>query len=141
MMLFGLISDVHANHPALRAVLGELQGRGAERPLVAGDLVGYGGQPNECVELLAEVEADCVAGHQDLFVLDRLPPTRFPTASAAERRIDQIRVGAGHPVDQGRHRLRGQELAGVGWQRPARQHGQAPVADRLQNVLTAPWRR
>ena len=77
-MRYGLLSDVHANLAALEAVLETLKDRAVDRLLVAGDLVGYGGQPNECVELLAEVEADCVAGHQDLFVLDRLPPTRFP---------------------------------------------------------------
>ncbi len=52
-MRIGLLSDVHANHSALQAVLGFLEDRGAERLLVAGDLVGYGGRPNECVELLA----------------------------------------------------------------------------------------
>ncbi|WP_157936839.1 metallophosphoesterase family protein [Geodermatophilus chilensis] len=78
LMRIGLLSDVHANHSALQAVLGFLEDRGAERLLVAGDLVGYGGRPNECVELLAGAGAHCVAGNHDLFVLDRLPPTRFP---------------------------------------------------------------
>ncbi len=78
LMRIGLLSDVHANHSALRAVLGWFEEHGAERLLVAGDLVGYGGRPNECVELLVEAGADCVAGNHDLFVLDRLPPTRFP---------------------------------------------------------------
>jgi predicted phosphodiesterase len=77
-MRIGLLSDVHANLAALQAVLRSLEDRGAERLLVAGDLVGYGGRPNECVELLAAVGAVCVAGNHDLFVLDRLPPTRFP---------------------------------------------------------------
>lgn len=77
-MRIGLLSDVHANRAALQAVLRFLEDRGAERLLVAGDLVGYGARPNECVELLVEAGAHCVAGNHDLFVLDRLPPTRFP---------------------------------------------------------------
>jgi predicted phosphodiesterase len=77
-MRFGLLSDVHANLAALQAVLISLKDHGAEKLLVAGDLVGYGGQPNECVELLADAGAVCVAGNHDLFTLDRLPPTRFP---------------------------------------------------------------
>ena len=77
-MRIGLLSDVHANRPALESALRELRRRGAERMLVAGDLVGYGGQPNQCVEMLVEAGAECVAGNHDLFVLDRLPPTRFP---------------------------------------------------------------
>ena len=77
-MLVGLLSDVHANWPALRAALEALERRGVEELLVAGDLVDYGGQPNECVSALREAGARCVAGNHDLFVLGRLPETRFP---------------------------------------------------------------
>ncbi|RBY78256.1 metallophosphoesterase [Geodermatophilus sp. TF02-6] len=76
-MRLGLLSDVHANLQALQAVLGTLERRGVEELLVAGDLVGYGGQPNECVTVLAEAGARCVLGNHDLLVLDRLPPTGF----------------------------------------------------------------
>jgi putative phosphoesterase len=78
-MRIGVLSDVHANLPALQAVLAELEHCGVDRLLVAGDLVGYGGQPNECVAALAEAGAQCVLGNHDLFVLDRLPPARFPS--------------------------------------------------------------
>ncbi|MGY1779807.1 metallophosphoesterase family protein [Geodermatophilus sp. SYSU D01036] len=74
----GVLSDVHANLPALQAVLAELERRGVQQLLVAGDLVGYGARPNECVEVLAEAGARCILGNHDLLVLDRLPPTRFP---------------------------------------------------------------
>jgi predicted phosphodiesterase len=77
-MRLGLLSDVHANLPALQAALRSLQDGGVDRVLVAGDLVGYGGQPNECVEALRSVDAACVCGNHDLFVVDRLPATRFP---------------------------------------------------------------
>lgn len=77
-MRIGVLSDVHANLPALQAVLGELEHRGVEQLLVAGDLIGYGAEPNECVTTLAEAGARCVLGNHDLFVLDRLPPDRFP---------------------------------------------------------------
>ena len=77
-MRFGLLSDVHANLPALEAALAVLEHRGVDQLLVAGDLVGYGGQPDECLTTLAEVGARCVLGNHDLFVLDRLPATRFP---------------------------------------------------------------
>jgi predicted phosphodiesterase len=77
-MRVGLLSDVHANLPALRAALAALERRGADVLLVAGDLVGYGGQPNECVTALVDAGAHCVAGNHDLFVLDRLGPARFP---------------------------------------------------------------
>lgn len=77
-MRIGVLSDVHANLPALQAALAALRDRDVDQLLVAGDLVGYGGRPNECVTALAEAGAQCVLGNHDLFVLDRLPPTRFP---------------------------------------------------------------
>ncbi|RFU22379.1 metallophosphoesterase family protein [Geodermatophilus marinus] len=89
-MRTGVLSDVHANLPALQAALTALRRRGVDRLLVAGDLVGYGGQPNECVTALAEAGAQCVLGNHDLFVLDRLPPTRFP--SYARRSADVHRA-------------------------------------------------
>jgi predicted phosphodiesterase len=77
-MRIGLLSDVHANHAALQAAVSALRDRGIDRLLVAGDLVGYGPHPNECIATLVDAEAECVLGNHDLFVLDRLPPTRFP---------------------------------------------------------------
>jgi len=93
-MRIGLLADVHANAPALEAVLGSLEERGAERLLVAGDLVGYGARPNECVEMLIAAGAECVAGNHDLFVLDRLPPTRFPALARRSAEITRSLISA-----------------------------------------------
>jgi predicted phosphodiesterase len=71
-MRIGLLSDVHGNLPALRAVLRELRGERPDVLVCAGDLVGYGPFPNECVALVAEAEAVCVAGNHDLMAIDRL---------------------------------------------------------------------
>src|SRR4051794_15638391 len=66
-MRLGVIADVHANLPALEAALAAL---GAADVLVcAGDLVGYGPQPNECVTLLREHGARAVLGNHDLMAL------------------------------------------------------------------------
>lgn len=65
----GLISDVHANAVALRAVLSELKARGIERILCAGDIVGYYPYPNETVALLRENRSVCVLGNHDRSVL------------------------------------------------------------------------
>jgi len=45
---------------------------GVDAWLCAGDIVGYGPHPNECVELLAELGARCVAGNHELLVLGKL---------------------------------------------------------------------
>jgi predicted phosphodiesterase len=44
------ISDIHANLPALKAVLADITEQGVSEIICLGDVVGYGGQPAECVE-------------------------------------------------------------------------------------------
>ncbi|SDN54843.1 metallophosphoesterase [Geodermatophilus sp. DSM 45219] len=94
-MRTGVLSDVHANLPALQAVLGVLARRGVDQLLVAGDLIGYGGQPDECVATLAEAGAHCVLGNHDLLVLDRLPPTRFPAVARMAAKLHRSLLSAG----------------------------------------------
>jgi predicted phosphodiesterase len=77
----GILSDVHANLAALQAAFQHLERQAVQRVLVAGDLIGYGAQPNECLAALEAAGAECVLGNHDLFVLDRLPPDRFPAVA------------------------------------------------------------
>lgn len=72
MTRYGLLSDVHGNLPALRAALSFLERQGVEAYLCAGDVVGYGPQPNECVKLLASIPVQCVAGNHDLIATGQL---------------------------------------------------------------------
>src|SRR5215210_662314 len=75
-MRYGVLADVHGNLPALRAAVAELASRGVDRYLVAGDLVGYGANPNECVELVAGLEPACVVGNHELMLLGRISEER-----------------------------------------------------------------
>lgn len=70
-MKFALLSDIHANLPALRAVLDDIGGRGIEHAYHLGDLVGYGPWPNETVQLLEERGVKGVAGNYDSTVATR----------------------------------------------------------------------
>ena len=76
MTRVAVISDVHANTHALRAVLAALEEFGVSRFLCAGDLVGYGPHPNECVEMLRELPVVAVAGNHDLVALRRADISR-----------------------------------------------------------------
>jgi len=49
-----LISDIHANLEALTAVLDHCQSQGAERIICLGDVIGYGANPVECLELVSK---------------------------------------------------------------------------------------
>lgn len=72
-----VISDIHANLIALEAVLEHAGGRW-DRLWFLGDLVGYGPNPNECVERLRELEpAAALSGNHDWAVLDKLDTEEF----------------------------------------------------------------
>lgn len=75
-MKLGVIGDVHANLPALHAAIARLQREGVDGWICAGDLVGYGPHPNECVETIAALGPTCVTGNHELMLLDELPQTR-----------------------------------------------------------------
>ncbi|MBD3177176.1 MAG: metallophosphoesterase [Armatimonadia bacterium] len=70
-MRVALISDIHANHHALTALSGSLDS--ADRVLCLGDLVGYYCEVNEVIDRLREMEAICVRGNHDQFLLTGVP--------------------------------------------------------------------
>jgi predicted phosphodiesterase len=62
---FAVLSDVHANLEALTAVLEDMDRRSVDRILFLGDAVGYGADPNPCLELLEKSAFRFVAGNHD----------------------------------------------------------------------------
>ena len=65
-MKYALLSDVHANKPALEAVLGYIRSRSEPMPMYhLGDLVGYAPWPNEVVEMIEAAGIPGVAGNYD----------------------------------------------------------------------------
>ncbi len=72
-MRLGVLADIHGNLPALERVLDALAHERVDCYLCAGDLVGYGALPNECIERIASLGTLCVAGNHDLIALGELP--------------------------------------------------------------------
>lgn len=64
-MRLALISDIHANLPALEAVLADIDTRDVFATWHLGDLVGYGPWPNETVALIRRRQIAGVAGNYD----------------------------------------------------------------------------
>lgn len=64
-MGFAIISDVHSNLEALEAVLEDIKRRDIDRILFLGDAVGYGPDPNRCIELLKRESEILLAGNHD----------------------------------------------------------------------------
>jgi predicted phosphodiesterase len=93
-MRIAIISDIHANLPALEAVLESISGTDAEEIWCLGDVVGYGAQPDECTQLVADRCAICLVGNHDLAVLDELDISTFSPAAAAAVRWTQEEMSA-----------------------------------------------
>ena len=74
-MKIALLGDVHANLPALEAVLEHARAQGATAFWNVGDFVGYGPFPDQTVRLLRDLQAVSIAGNYDLKVL-KVPARR-----------------------------------------------------------------
>jgi putative phosphoesterase len=64
-MRIAVISDVHANLPALRAVIDDVTAIGCDAVWCTGDLVGRGPHPNEVVEEMRRLAIPSVQGNWD----------------------------------------------------------------------------
>ncbi len=83
-MRYAILSDVHANLEALEVVLEDILARRPEVILCLGDFVGYGPDPNGCVEALRPHLGGAVVGNHDLAALSDLDIGTFnPLAAAA----------------------------------------------------------
>jgi len=65
LMRLALISDIHANLPALDAVLADIARRGVDATYHLGDLVGYAPWPNEVVARLRDANIAGISGNYD----------------------------------------------------------------------------
>lgn len=74
-----VISDIHGNAEALRAVLDDIKSRGISKIVCLGDIVGYGPEPLECVDMVREHCAWALMGNHDFGVL--YEPTNFNPAA------------------------------------------------------------
>ncbi len=76
-MKVAVISDIHANRQAFEAVLEDIAASDAAELWCLGDLVGYGADPDVCVELARRHAAVCLAGNHDLAVIGEVPMDEF----------------------------------------------------------------
>ncbi len=81
-MRIAVVSDIHGNRQAFEAVLDEIAASDCEEMWCLGDLVGYGADPDACVELARRHAAICLAGNHDLVVCGTLPMEEFSRGAA-----------------------------------------------------------
>jgi predicted phosphodiesterase len=85
-MRIALLSDVHGNLPAFEAVLAGVDAEEVDEIWCLGDLVGYGAEPDGCVELARERCDLCLAGNHDLVVTGDIDIADFSSSAAAAAR-------------------------------------------------------
>ena len=76
-MRLAIISDIHANLPALNRVLTFLDGIKVDEIYCLGDIVGYGPFPNECIDLVSKRCTAMVMGNHDTGLLGKTPLEHF----------------------------------------------------------------
>ena len=69
-MHLAIISDIHSNLEALSTAFRLIDEAHAERVVCLGDIVGYGANPNECVELVRQRCTSVILGNHDAAVLN-----------------------------------------------------------------------
>ena len=69
-MRIALISDIHANLPALNAVLDDIRTQGADQIIFLGDAATLGPYPKETLETLRALDCICIQGNHDAALLD-----------------------------------------------------------------------
>ena len=67
--MLAIISDIHANTEALQAVLDDIAARDVESIVCLGDVIGYGPEPRECLELIRKHASVTLLGNHDFAVL------------------------------------------------------------------------
>jgi diadenosine tetraphosphatase ApaH/serine/threonine PP2A family protein phosphatase len=93
-MRVAVVSDIHGNLHALRAVLDAVAAEEVDALWCLGDLVGYGPRPNECCAEVERAASLCLVGNHDLGVLGRIPLAEFSDDAAAAARWSQSELGA-----------------------------------------------
>ncbi len=71
-MRYAVFSDIHSNLPALKAVLEDANQIGFDEIICLGDLVGYGPNPNECIETVFSYRNNSIAGNHDWGAIDKV---------------------------------------------------------------------
>ena len=99
------MSEVHANIEALQTTLDDIASHAVDRIVCLGDIVGYNTRPRECIALLREAEALCVAGNHDRAVSGQITTETFSATAARavawtrkHLRDDEIAFLAGLPL-------------------------------------------
>jgi predicted phosphodiesterase len=82
-MRCAILADIHSNLEALSTVFRDIEMKGGvDEVWCLGDIVGYGPEPAECIELLRKHNPVCVVGNHDLGTVGKMDLSFFNPAAA-----------------------------------------------------------
>ncbi len=82
-MRYAILADIHGNLTAFQAVLDDATKQGGfDEIWCLGDIVGYGPEPHQCIELLRSFKHLCVAGNHDWAAIGNMDTSDFNPAAA-----------------------------------------------------------
>jgi putative phosphoesterase len=87
-----VITDIHANLPALEATLAEIDQLGVDAVYCGGDLVGYGPHPNEVCQLIQERGIPTIYGNYDYAIGRDLEDCGCAYIDKHDKEIGQLSV-------------------------------------------------
>ena len=87
--MIAIISDIHANHSALTAVLKDIDAMGINEIICLGDIGGYYCEINECCDTLRERDIFSLMGNHDWYLVTG---ERCPRSNSVNRCIDYQRT-------------------------------------------------
>ncbi|WCJ58777.1 metallophosphoesterase family protein [Fontisphaera persica] len=65
MTRYAIIADIHANLEAFKVVLEDIKAQNCTHVVCLGDVVGYGANPKECLDIVREMKIPCIKGNHD----------------------------------------------------------------------------
>ena len=80
-MRYAIISDIHANIQALQEVLKLIDTLEVDSLVCLGDIVGYGGDPSPCIELIRQRCPEVIMGNHDAAAVGLTPIDYFNPAA------------------------------------------------------------
>ena len=93
-MRVAILSDIHGNRHALEAVLADVARAECDQRWCLGDVVGYGADPDACVELVREHCDVALSGNHDMAVTGQLTLDEFSRGAALAARWTQEHLAA-----------------------------------------------
>lgn len=95
-MRVAVLADIHANRPALEAVLQLVRQLGVDRLVVLGDLVGYNAEPTAVIETVRAAADAVVVGNHEIDVLTDRPSANTRAVARQTQEWTRRQLGDSH---------------------------------------------